>query len=111
MTRTKKIILFSVTVILIVLGLVAYKIKQFSDALTEMGPCGFNIGPCNGRQISLNPDTVIIDKYFDIPNGRLSFSQSTDTLSPILFKTDKSNKLIWAIELKTGTKPCNIPFC
>lgn len=111
MTRTRKIILFVTTIVLILLGLVFYKFKQFSNTLDEIGPCALNVGPCNGRQITLDQDSVTVDQHFDIPNGRLALSRTTDTLPPILFKTDESNKVVWAIELKTGTKECGIPCC
>jgi hypothetical protein len=96
----KKILIGLGIVVLIVVGSYGYIMYQFTDGL---GKCGMSAGPCFGQQVDFNLETEIVDLYLDCPNGRIGFISTQDTLSPKVFKVDKSSRLLWALRLDSDS--------
>jgi hypothetical protein len=64
---------------------------------------------CTGIKTDLNLKKVIVDQYLKCPNGEIGFINTTNSKTPIIFKTDTNSKLLWAYILESDS--CSgIPF-
>ena len=100
---TKKILIGLGCIILLIVGIGAYVVYQFDNFFNDLNECGLSAGPCFGQKQDLNISSVKVDQYLSCPNGQIGFISTQDTLSPIIFKVDKDNKLLWAFELNTDS--------
>lgn len=104
-----KIIVSFLIAILIVTTIIAIIIFSF---FYSKSPCFMDDGPYYGQKEEVNLDTITIDKTIDLPNGKLIFSNTQDSLSPLLIKLNQQDKIIWSYRLDTGEKvnPENMPL-
>ena len=84
-------------VFIIVIGLFvyfAYTFVKSVEGFSEM----YADDPCSsykGIEVEISLDTVLIDKYIDIPNGKFAFANLQDSLPPKMIKLNSKNKVLW----------------
>lgn len=97
----KKGCFYTLGILVLIFGLcVVYMVTHipFSDDLD-----------CTGIKTDLNLKKVIVDQYLKCPNGEIGFTNTTNSKTPIIFKTDTNSKLLWAYILESDS--CSgIPF-
>ena len=114
MTPKKKIFLAGLVVGVAILG---YSLYQFSSLVVSMGgDCGMSDGPIHGQKITVKLDSLDIETYISIPDGRFAISNtnvdsnSVDSFPPVLLRLDSSENIIWAISLDSKADNCEIPL-
>lgn len=100
MPTTKSNSLIKIIVSFIIVTLITIAIIFFSF-ITGMGECFGDVGPFHGQKVQISLDTITIDKSIEIPNGKLIFSNTQDSINPLLIKLDSNNEVLWSYRLDT----------
>jgi len=91
-----------------------YFAYRHSLRIDHSGPKNSNEIYC--KEIKTSLDSVKIDTYLTIPNGKLAICYTTtdsitiDSFPPILIKLNKDNSIVWAVSLDTKSTNCEIPL-
>lgn len=101
------ITIVSIIILVVIVGFV--KVGIFDG-------CGIAAGPYYGVEVKVGTDSIRIDEFVEIPDGRLAISNKTPQhsknkgLPPIFMRLDKNNEVVWAISLGLEQKDVGIPL-
>lgn len=98
------------TIVALMMAYLGYRIYITAGFLQDLGPCGFSVGPYEGKPMDGQVDTTLIDIFLGYPNGLYGFMHAFDSLPPIMVKMDDTEQVIWAIELSSSDSSNWIPF-
>ena len=71
-----------------------------------MNLCSRMVGnSCVGKKISVNLDSINIEKRFTFPEGEFLFANLEDSLPPIMIKLNEEKEIQWAVILEE-TQEC-----
>lgn len=99
--KLKKILKVVLIISIVVIGIVIAFLFYISTIFSGMGECFMDAGPFYGDKIEIDLDTISIDKTINIPNGKLAFAHSQDSISPVFIKLSDDNKVAWSYRLHT----------
>ena len=61
------------------------------------------------KEIKISTKDLLIEQYFEVPNGKIGFANLEDSKPPKMIKYGKNGKILWAIEFRDNDS-IGIPF-
>jgi hypothetical protein len=87
----------TIHIVLLVVSIVIVGYITFvTYALGDLG----GSGKCYGKTLYVDLDSIKVEEQLIVSNGKILFSNLTDTLSPIMIKVDKNDNVEYAIKLE-----------
>ena len=81
------------------------------NSCSSSDDCGMMDGPCYGKNIHVNTDTINFSDSILTSTGIIGItavSKSSTDLNPVVVSIDKDRNLLWAVELDCDSS-CEIP--